>query len=308
MGWISLILYRFTGLLCGKKLLISRTEINTDFKKLVRSHRTYSIKSMIRINFDLKPGILRLFFWAYWIDGVLFACSIVANIFYTSLFFYLFFGIKISGIDKTDISWNWIGTFIINFLVILFFIRNISDYYKLSLRDKYHDNYLKLLWLDIFTLNFLNIIGTLIFIKNRKHSNLNQNNQKIKQLNLSSKPIKDFSKVVTKIEVFILLFNLILFAGAILIGYFVSINSIKIVCTIIIVWNIAFIQGWSFQKIAGLIIIQKMLKNLLNDSNYYLLFTIIRFLGLNFGYYYLVIFLNLLKFDESTKEFILENW
>jgi len=92
-----------------------------------------------------------------------------------------------------------------------------------------------LLWLDIFTLNFLNIIGTLIFIKNRKHSNLNQNNQKIKQLNLSSKPIKDFSKVVTKIEVFILLFNLILFAGAILIGYFVSINSIKIVCTIIIV-------------------------------------------------------------------------
>ena len=91
MGWVSLILYRFTGLLCGKKLLISRTEINTDFKKLVRSHRTYSIKSMIRINFDLKPGILRLFFWAYWIDGVLFACSIVANIFYTSLFFYLFF-------------------------------------------------------------------------------------------------------------------------------------------------------------------------------------------------------------------------
>ncbi|MCL6428737.1 hypothetical protein LT335_00285 [Spiroplasma sp. JKS002669] len=214
MGWVSLILYRFTGLLCGKKLLISRTEINTDFKKLVRSRRLYSIKSMIRNNFDLKPGILRLFFWAYWIDGVLFVCSIVANSFYLFLFFVHFFNYKNFKLLGDVPKWNWIVTLILTALVILFLIRWVSDYYKLSLRGEYRDGYLKLLWLDIFTLNFLNIIGTLTFIKN-KNQILN------KQLNLNSQAIKDFCKIITKIEMFILLFSLIIFIIAILIGYFV---------------------------------------------------------------------------------------
>jgi len=50
-----------------------------------------------------------------------------------------------------------------------------------------------------------------------------------------------------------------------------------------------------------------MLKNLLNNNNYYYLLVIIRFLGFNFGGYYMAVFINILKFDESTKEFILEN-
>ncbi len=309
MGWVSLILYWFTGLVCGKKSLISRSEINVDFKKLVSSRRLYSIKSMIRNNFDLKPVILRLFFWAYWIDGIFLVFSSVVNAFYTTLFFFLGFNIKTSRIPENAFSVPWIGILIINLLVILFLIRWVSDYCKLSLRGKYRSSYLKLLWLDIFTLNLFNVIGSLIFIKNKKQiSNLNIGNFEINHNDLNSQAVKDFSKMITKIEVFILLFNLILFIAAIFIGYFVSIISIKWICLFVIIWTMAFIQCWSFQKIVGLIIVQKMLKNLSNDSNYYLLFTIIRFLGFNFGYYYLVIFLNILKFDECSKELILENW
>lgn len=51
-----------------------------------------------------------------------------------------------------------------------------------------------------------------------------------------------------------------------------------------------------------------MLKNLLNDNNYYLLLSIIRFLGFTFGTYYIAVFINILKFDENYKEFIIEKW
>lgn len=309
MGWLSLFLEKTMSLIVGKKNLIPKSIIETDFKKIVRLHRLYSIKTIVQNNFDLKPTILKLFFWTYWIDGVFFVCSAVANSFYTSLFFYLFFGIKISGIDKTDINLNWIGTFIINLLIILFLIRWISDYYKLSLRDKYRSNYLKLLWLDIITLNFLNIIGTLIFIKNKKQvANLNGNSQEIKQGNLNSQAIKNYSKTITRIEILILLFNLILFGTTIIIGYFVSINSIKIICLTIMWITIGFMQCWSLPKIVGLIIVRKMLNNLLNNGNYYFLLTIIRFLGFTFCAYYIVVFLNILKFDENYKEFIMKEW
>ncbi|MCL6428739.1 hypothetical protein LT335_00287 [Spiroplasma sp. JKS002669] len=310
MGWFSLFLSKIVGLSCGKKNLITKTEIETTRKKIITTRRLYSMKSVVQNNFDLKSGILRLFFWAYWIDGVFFAISFTVNTFYTSIFFGMSFNFKISDdASDNDFIFPWIGILIISFFVVFFLIRWINDCYKLSLRSNYRYSYLKLLWLDIFTLNFLNIIGILIFLKNKKQiRNLNIDNLKINAINLNPQVIKDFSKIITKIELFILLINLILFAGAMLICYFVSINSIKFICLFFIFWTIALIQGWSFQKIAGLIIIQKMLKNLLNNNNYYYLLVIIRFLGFNFGGYYMAVFINILKFDESTKEFILENW
>ncbi|MCL6428640.1 hypothetical protein LT335_00179 [Spiroplasma sp. JKS002669] len=310
MGWFSIWLARIIGLTIAKKNSITTIEIETTRKKIIATHRLYSIKSLIQSNLDLKPAILRLFFLTYWIDGIFLAFSIIANMFYTWLFLVLeAFKIKISGAPETPIRIPWIGILIINLLVILFFIRWISDYYKLSLRDKYRNNYLKLLWLDIITLNLFSVIGSLIFLKNKKSMiNVNLKQQEIKHSNLNSETIKNFSKISTKIELLILLFNLILIILAIPIGYFVSVNIIKWICASIIFLTFTFLQAWSLQKITGLIIVRKMLKNLLIDENYYLLLIIIRFLGFNFGVSYMTVFISILKLDENYQEFIIQQW
>lgn len=244
MSWISLFLERIIGWVSGKKALIPKSIFTTDFKKLVQLHKLYSIKVVVKNNFDLKSGILKLFFWFYWIDGILFVCSIVINSLSIFLFLVYFFNYQNSELLGDVPKWNWIAQLIFTILLFLFLIRWISDYYKLSLRDKYRNNYLKLLWLDILTLNFLNIIGILIFSKNKKQiSNLNIDNQVMKQINLNSQAIKDFSKIITKVEIFILLFNLIILTAAILIGYFVKIKIIKLICIIISFLIFIFIQG-----------------------------------------------------------------
>ncbi|MCL6428639.1 hypothetical protein LT335_00178 [Spiroplasma sp. JKS002669] len=306
MGWFSIWLERTIGLVIGKKNAITKGEIETTRKKLDAIHKLRSTKTVIKNNFDLKPAILRLLFLAYWIDGIFLVLSITANMFYTGLFLVLeAFKIKISGAPETPIRIPWIGILIINLLVILFFIHWISDCYKLSLRDKYRNNYLKLLWLDTITLNFFNIIASLIFLKNKKPiTNINPKQQEIKHSNLNFKAIKDFSKI----ELLILLFNLILIILAIPIGYFVSVNIIKWICACIIVLTFTFLQIWSLLKITGIIIVQKMLKNLLIDDNYYLLLTIIRFWGFILNDYYMAVFFNILKLDENYQEFIIQQW
>lgn len=290
--------------LVRKKVFISETEIEKTTTKIIATHRFYST---VKNNFDIKPAISRLFFTSYWINGILFVLSSLANALYLMLFFYLDFKIKNSKIPENAFSVPWIGILILNLLVLFFLIHWINDSYKLSLRDKYRNNYLKLLWLDVLTLNFFNIIGILIFIKNKKYtSNMNIGNFETNN-NINLQKIKDFSKIIVKIEIFYLLFNLIIFIITILIGYFISINIIKWICLFLILTTISYIQIWSFQKIFSWIILQKMLKNLVNNNNYYYLLTTIRFLWFNFTTYYIAVFINLVK-DENLKELIIVNW
>lgn len=304
---IGLILHWVSGLfLSRKKDFALKEEIKSTWRELSRSLKAWNMQSIIKNNFDLKSSILRLFFASYVINYILLIFIIFATFIYTEAFFYVFLGSPIKGRD--DPGWPWIGILVLNILFITCLIRLTRDYYKLSLRGIYRNNYSKLLWLDIFTLNILNVMASLIFATNKwQIPNLNFGDSEIKQLNLNSKSIQNYSKLIFKIDIFMLLLNLMIFALALVIGYFIKNNGIKLICLVFIAFTMILFYDWWILRIVALIITQRLLKNLLNyNSSYYFLMTL-RFILFAFGPYYIAVLINVFKLNELDKKFILDN-
>ena len=153
------------------------------------------------------------------------------------------------------------------------------------------------------------IIGTIIFWKNQKQSNIsNDDEQKNNPINFNAERIVFFAKSITKVEVSIFCFFLATFGLAFLIGYLTPVKVVKIICLSIIGETMISMQYWSITKLVGLIILKKLLNQLIVTKDYYLLLTVLRFLGLNFYGYYLSVFINVLGFDENYKDFIIQQW
>ncbi|MGL5268203.1 MAG: hypothetical protein ACRC8P_00305 [Spiroplasma sp.] len=303
---IGILLYWITAVVARKDNLEIKDKINTTNKKLILSFKYLKVSDTIKNNFDIKPAILKLFFWSFWINITLCSFTLIAYITYLATFIYNFLEIQISEMVVGD--WPQIGFWIIQFLLIVFLIRIISATYKLSLRSIYRKNYSKVLLLDILTLNILNVVGTLIFIKNKKAISPLHRDYQISNSNLNSQKISKYLKLLWKIELFFLMSNVLLFAIVFILGYFISNNSIKIVCFPIILWTIIVFYAWSLTRIISMIIFQKMFNILLNNNSYYYLLSIIRFLVYMFGYYYFAILVNIFKFDQEFIDFLLQNW
>lgn len=308
----GIILYWITAKLLKKNKLVSESgiqlsEIEKNKQELLESFKGFNIKIMIRNNFDIKPLIFKLFYVSFWINILLFASIGIAHI-YTTIAVSDFFGAKLADVNNDNWNdWHWeIGVPIINALFIFFLIRFVNDSYKLSLRDNYRNKYLKLLILDIMTLNIFSVIGILIFVKNRKKMHKINNEYKINKDNLNSQTLKIYFKLILKIEIITTIPVLILFLLSLIIGYFVPINGIKIICLVTVFLSMILLYLWTIPRIVGLIIVQKMFKNLINNDYYYLLSTI-RFLAFGFGCYHSAILINFL-FDEPTKNLIIKTW
>lgn len=303
----GILLYWITALLLRRKNLNLNSEIKITHKKLLISFKYFRIKPVIKNNFDIKPAILKLFFFSYLFNATLVAFSVAANFLYTSFFFYNFFDVKISDIESSN--WHWeIGVPIINILFIFFVLRMTSAYYKLSLRARNRNNYSKILFLDIVMLNFFDVIGILIFKKNKNLMLKINDDLLINNSNLNYQTMKDYFKLIFKIEIIIMSTIILLFLAAVIAGYFVAINGVKVICLAIIVIDMALLYGWSIPRMIGLIVAQRMFKSLINSNNYYQLLGAFRYLVYVAGYYYPAVLINFLKFDENSKEFIINNW
>lgn len=305
MGKIGIILYWFTNFFLKKRNLPMKSQIKETNVKLVSSFKYFSIKSMTRNNLDIKPKILKLFFISFLINSLFAALIILGNTMYTSIYFYNLLNCKIPGVIMT---WNWVVTFILNILSIILIVRFISDSFKLSLRGKYRINYLKVLTLDILTLNILSIIGSLVFNKNKIQVIKTSDDFLLDIKNLNSKEIKDYFNIIFILEIFTLFLILFFMLLFLLLGYFVKNNAIKLISCALIVMLTMLFYGWSIPRIIGAIILKKMYENLLINDSYYLFLSIIRFLAFGFGYYHIAVLINILKFKENSKIFILENW
>jgi len=306
----GMILKKITIWLLRRKKIASEEAVDLINKEISDTFRFFVIKPDFKKDLDLKPVILKWFYCSYWINLIFTAFIIFANAIYIALLLYIFFGIKFSGIPKDSFSIPWIGTVIINSLFVIFLIRVFSDCYKLSLKANYRNQYLKLLRLDIITLNLFSIIGSLLFLKH-KHKNYLSNitaDFKIVNNNLNLQTIKHYLKAIFQIDFLILIINLFIFITTILIGYFVPINIIKIIFWILFFLNFLILSIWSIPRIIAFLIIQTKLKKLVNNKSYYYFVTVVRFLVFNLGSYYIATLVIFLKFDEDSKELIMENW
>ncbi|MGL5268202.1 MAG: hypothetical protein ACRC8P_00300 [Spiroplasma sp.] len=303
---IGFLLYWITAIVARKDNLEIKDKINTTHEKLILTFKCLKVSDTIKNNFDIKPAILKLFFWSFWINMTLYVFTLIIYITFLMSFIYNFLEVQIDAMEGVD--WPQIGFWILQFLLIVFLIKIISAWYKLSLRSIYRKNYSKVLLLDILTLNILNVVGTLIFIKNKKAISPLHKDYQISNSNLNSQKISKYLKLLWKIELFILIINVLLFATAFILGYFISNNSIKVVCFIIIIWTIVIFYGWSLIRIIGMIIFQKMFNIFLNNNSYYYLLSTIRFLVYALGYYYFAILVNLFKFDQEFIDFLAQNW
>lgn len=303
---VGLILYWVTALVARKNNLDLRKKINATNKKLVASFKYLKLKEMVKSNFDIKPAVIKLFFFSYWTNLFFLAVTIFINAIYTTVFFFTFFHIQ------TEVSeyakWPEIGILILNILCIFFFIRMTTSYYKLSWRGEYRKNYFKVFFLDLLALNILDVVGTLIFFKNKKNMVPLHYDFQITNDSLNSKMIKSYLRLLWKIEIFIFLFNVVLFSIALILGYFINSTPIKWASLFIIIWSIVIIYGWSLPRLIWMFIFQKTFHNLLKSNNYYYLLSTIRLLVLGFGCYYFAILINLFKFDQEFTDFLLNNW
>lgn len=291
-------LEKIVEILAKIEFLIPQEKIRSDYWK-ARRHRWLLIFKKNDVNEDLKRGIYGCFLWAYRIDTLLLVLIIFANIFYVALYF--------SPQSDFDFKVSWIGILIINLLYPFFFIRYFRDIYKISLRGKYRRNYLKLWWIDFVTLNILSLIGSWLVLSDKSQTNNPVKTQVKFYGNLRSQiDISRFYKFVSKIEliIFVILGSLLL--GSLAIS-FINVETKGIKWLFLVIYAPIFLEfNFSLQKVLGLIILKKVLKDLSFDQSHDLLITSIRLLWYIFDYVYVSAFLNVLGFDETDKDFIFE--
>lgn len=288
----QIIFYHIAILLSGKNYLSLKDKIKITDNKLTSSLKYNKLKDIIRNNLDIKTIIIKLFYWSFLINLVFYVLAVLISIFYNVVFIHDFSGAKILGTKKLELSQK--GVWVTNIIVIIFLLRVITASYKLAYRSHYH----KIIFLDILTCNILSIIGILIFNKN-KNQMLPHHDVQINNSNLNSQMIKNYLKLLWKIELFMFLMIIALFILDFILIYFVSNNIIKNIGLILIIFIMLIYYLHVLPKFISMTIFQRMFHNLLKNQSLAYLLSIIRFLIYTRGLYYTAVLIHLFEFEQD---------